>query len=264
MQSNALSLHVKSLTFAGDLRSIALLLAGAIELSGCGWTELEAVSRGAPDDQASDARAHLQDATDGSNERMDGATEAEGGPREATDSSNDGALPDGKVSSLACTGGETTIDDWTFDSDVEDWALSLDTGVKASFAWTDSTGYPSSGAVEVNITPEQNDAGSPNGGWIQYSHAFGDLSGRTVSAWVWLESGTSPALQFFAKTGTQYVWGDNGTVRLQPQTWTCVSLPISTPYYSQPGYDPTDVVTIGFLFLGTASFVVYVDTVAIY
>jgi hypothetical protein len=118
--------------------------------------------------------------------------------------------------------------------------------------------------VEVQIAPLKRDKGSPNGGWIQYAHTFGDLTGRTVSAWVWLESGPSPDLQVFAQTGTQYDWGDNGTVQLRPQTWTCVSLAISTPYYNQPSYDPTDVVTTGFLFLGLASFAVYVDTVRIY
>jgi hypothetical protein len=252
-----------------DLRPIALLLPMALGLSGCGWTDLDAVSSGAPDARASDARAsdaraHSQDGPDGSNKGADGSSKGTDGSNEATDASNDEAAPDGEVSTAACTSDEATIYDWTFDSDVEGWALSVDTGVKASFAWTGSTGYPSSGAAEIKITPEQNDGGSPNGGWIQYSHAFGDLTGRTLAAWVWLESGTSPYLQVFAKTGAQYVWGDNGTVRLHPQTWACVSLPISTPYYSQPGYDPTDVVTIGFLFLGSAPFTVYVDTVSIY
>jgi hypothetical protein len=244
----------------------SMIVPMALGLSACGWTELDAVSWG-----AADARAHSQNGTDGSNkgtdgsgEGTDGANDGTDGANEAIDASNDGASPDAEVSTAACTGDKATIYNWTFDSDVDGWALSLDTGVKASFAWTGSTGYPSSGAVEVAITPEQNDGGSPNGGWIQYSHAFGDLTGRTVAAWVWLESGTSPYLQFFAKTGAQFIWGDNGTVRLHPQTWTCVSLPISTPYYSQPGYDPTDVVTIGFLFLGSDPFAVYVDTVTIY
>jgi hypothetical protein len=237
----------------GALRRVALSLATALELSGCGWTELEAVAQGAPDARASDAkamdaRAHPQDATDA--------------PVEQSDAANEDALPDIDASA-PCIHDGAPIYAWTFDSSVESWALSLDTGVKATSAWTGSTGYPTLGAVDIQITPQPNDAGDTNGGWIQYAQAFGDLSGRTVSAWVWLESGKSPDLQFFAKTGSQYVWGDNGTVHLHPQTWTCISLPISAPYYTQPGYDPTDVVTIGFLFLGTDSFTVYVDTVTI-
>jgi hypothetical protein len=251
------------MTFESDLRRLAWLLAMALELSGCGWTELDAIAQGAADAQAPDARAHPQDVTDASNDATDASSVATDASHDATDASED-ALPDGEVSSLACTGDEATVYDWTFDSNVAPWALSLDTGVTASLMWTGTTGYPSLGAMEVQITPQQSDGGTPNGGWIQYSHAFGDLTGRTISAWVWLESGTSPDLQVFTQTGSHYAWGDNGTVQLRPQTWTCVSLPISTPYYNQPGYASTDVVTIGFLFLGSASFAVYVDTVRIY
>jgi hypothetical protein len=245
------------MTVARHLPRATPLLAIALELSGCGWTDLDAVDPGAPspapDAEVLDVRPHPRDAAPA-------PVDATG----AKDASTADASPDGEASSLPCTGDQTTVYDWTFDSTVEGWALDLDKGVTASFTWTGSTGYPSLGAVEVQIIPAQNDGGAPNGGWIQYAHAFGDLSGRTVSAWVWLESGPSPYLQVFAQTGSQYAWGDNGTLRLRPRTWTCVSLPISTPYYNQPGYDPTDVVTVGFLFLATASFAVYVDTVRIY
>jgi hypothetical protein len=43
-----------------------------------------------------------------------------------------------------------------------------------------------------------------------------------------------------------------------------VSLPISVASYTEPNYDPTNVIDIGFELLGTAPFEVYVDTVRIY
>lgn len=235
------------------VRAMVPLLTMAFYVSACGWTDLDAVAPGTSDAQASDAGAHPRDATDA-------ATQA----RKTSDASSDDASPDAAASSLPCTRDEVTVYDWTFDSNVEDWALSLDTGVDAGLAWTGDAGYPSLGAVAAHITPQENEGGTLNGGWLDYPHSFGDLTGRTVSAWVWLESGTSPNLKVFAQTGTQYRWADNGTVHLHLRTWTCVSLPISVASYTEPNYDPTNVIDIGFELLGTAPFEVYVDTVRIY
>jgi hypothetical protein len=224
----------------GDcLEGLALLVPMALALSGCGWTELDAIAQ-------------------------DGVEDAAGAQDDAAPLDASMAPPDSEASSVACSGNGETVDDWTFDSDVEGWALALDTDVVATLGWTGSTGHPSLGALQVEVKPSQHDGGAANGGWLKHSDAYGDLSGRTVSAWVWLESGETPNLKVFAQTGTQYVWSDNGTVHLRPKTWTCVSLPISTPSYNQPGYDPTDVVDIGFELLGSSSFEVYVDTVRIY
>jgi hypothetical protein len=231
-----------------EIRRIAQFLAVALAMSGCEWTELDAIAPGVS--QARDASS--------SEDVADASTEA----RAATDASK-APRPDA-ASSVACTRADATVYQWTFDSSVQAWALVLDTGVTGSLAWTDNTGMPSPGALKVEITPKEEDGGATNGGWLQYPHAFGDLSGRTVSAWVWLDRDESSNLKVFAQTGSQYVWSDNGTVSLVPRAWTCVSLPISNPSYTQPNYDPTDVINIGFELLGTAPFHVYVDSVSIY
>jgi hypothetical protein len=233
----------------GGLPRLTLLVAMVLDLPGCGWTELDAIVPGGADARALDARSHPEETTDGAAEAVE---------------SDASTAPDGDLSSLACSGNQATLYSWTFDSGTQGWALALDTGVMATLEWTASVGQPSLGALEVSITPKEDDGGTVNGGWLKYPHAFGDLSGRTVSAWVWLESGESPNLKVFAQTGTQYVWSDNGTVHLRPRTWTCVSLPISTPSYDQPDYDPTDVVNIGFELLGSTSFQVQIDTIRIY
>jgi len=212
-------------------------MAMCLAIPGCGWKELDGI--GAP--LAGDAQA------------LDSTTDA---PEDAGAAGD--ALSEAGVSSLACTGDQPAVEEWTFDSGIEGWTLSIDTGVDGS------TGDPSPGALRVDVAPYVDDAGGINGAWLVYEMPLGDLSARTVSAWVWLDSGTTPHLKVFVQTGTQYAWGDNGTILLTPRTWTCVSLPVSTPAYNQAHYDPTDVITVGFELLGAASFQLYVDTVRIY
>jgi hypothetical protein len=114
------------------------------------------------------------------------------------------------------------------------------------------------------VKPASADA-SLTGTWAHIAlPSASDLSNRIVSAWLWLDSGPSPHVKVFAQTGTMYKWADNGTLFLVPNQWTCVSLPVSTPVYSQPNYDPTKVVAIGFEMLGTAPFRVLVDSVRYY
>ncbi len=237
-----------------DLERVIGLVSVALEISACGWTELDAVAPSTLDAEAPDARLLVPDAGDATT-HADATNDA--------GAANDASM-DAEVSSLACTRDAPSVDEWTFDSSIEGWSLSLDTGAQGTLAWIGTAGYSSIGAAEVRMTPQEDGGGTPSGGWLRYPNSFGDLTGRTVSAWVWLESGTSPNLKVFAQTGAQYVWSDNGIVILRPRTWTCVSLPISMPSYSQPNYDPTDVINIGFELLGLASFVVYVDTVRIY
>jgi hypothetical protein len=162
-----------------------------------------------------------------------------------------------------CTSSAAAVDQWTFDTSVQGWTLSLDPDVQASVAWASSMGEPSPGAIQVDVTPAVSDAGTINGAWLQLDAALGDLSGLTASAWVWLDRGATPHLKLYLQTGSQYGWADNGTVYLPLQTWICVSLPISSPAYQQASYDPTDTVRVGFEMLGTAPFRLYVDSVRI-
>jgi hypothetical protein len=132
---------------------------------------------------------------------------------------------------------------------------------QGTVSWTGGTGNPTSGSLEVDVTR----IGTIYpGAWLEYLAPLGDLSGRTVVAWVWLDSGPSPRFKFFAQTGLHFAWADNGPVPLVPRTWTCVSLPISAPSYIGPNYDPTSVVVLGFEMLGSAPFRLYVDTVKYY
>jgi hypothetical protein len=225
-----------------DLASLTFAL-----LSACGWASLDVLGSpagtSAPGD---DAAAERPDAP-GSGEPADAAGEE--GP--STPPTAD------------CTSSAPAIAQWTFDTTVEGWTLMLDPDVQASLAWASSVGNPGPGAVQVDVTPAVSNAGTINGGWLQFNGALGDLTERTASAWVWLDSGTTPHLKLFVQTGSQYGWADNGTVYLPYRTWVCVTLPVSSPDYQQASYDPTDTVRIGLEMLGAAPFRLYVDSVYI-
>jgi hypothetical protein len=216
---------------------------------GCDWTSLDALGMAI---EAEDAGA--TDATD-----LDASRATN-----ARDSSFMDAGPDQDTSIPTPCGPEKVVQEWTFDVSVEGWTISAETNVDAGLTWTSAMGNPSPGALEVSVTPRKSDAGVTSGAWPQYDVTLGDLSNRTISAWVWLESGPSPELKLFVQTGTQFVWADNGTVRPSPEAWTCVSLPVSSPSYNQEDYDPTDVVRLGFQLFGAEPFRVYIDTVRIY
>jgi hypothetical protein len=67
----------------------------------------------------------------------------------------------------------------------------------------------------------------------------------------------------FVQTQTDGAWGDNRLVSLPLHTWTCVSLPVSTPVFNQPSCDPTHVVHVGLEMESNEPFRVYVDTMSV-
>ena len=125
-------------------------------------------------------------------------------------------------------------------------------------------GDPAPGALQADVTPSSSDA-SLTGAWVRFVMASpADFTGRTISAWAWLDSGQSPHLKTFVQTGAMYEWADNGTIFLGTHQWTCLALPVSSPAYSQPAYDPTKVVALGFEMLGTEPFRIFIDSVRYY
>jgi hypothetical protein len=180
----------------------------------------------------------------------------------------DASAPDAEASveaasSQACLGAVPPVREWMFDAGAEGWTLTIGNGVDAGLTWTSTTGDPSPGALEVDFTPPVTDAGTESTIWVHWVQDTNpvDLTGRTVAAWVWLDTPTSPRFLTFVQTQTEYAWADEGVVTLTPRTWTCVSLPLAMPAFSQPAYDPTHVIRIGFEMLGTSPFRIYIDSV---
>ncbi len=225
--------------------ALPLALAAAAALLGaCTWASLDAIT------VAGDA---------GPQRAGPGGPAADGAGDEAPAS---GASAGACSASGAATATAAATRQWTFDSNVEGWSLETDTGVPATLGWNASAGDPSPGALEADVTPAASDSGAVSGAWAAFIPSSPlDLSGRTLSAWVWLDSGESPNLKTFVQTGSQYDWADNGTVHLALHEWTCVSMPVSSPSYEQPSYDPSQVIRLGFEMLGREPFRLFIDSV---
>jgi hypothetical protein len=215
------------------------IAAAAALLSACTWATLDTL---APAPAGVDGGAPAAS--------VDGAGAEDGASPSATD---------------PCAAGIAPAREWSFDSTLEGWSVETDTGVPATVAWTGASGNPSPGALQADVTPAATDSGTVTGAWVSYVPSSPiDLSNRTISAWVWLESGESPHLKTFVQTGAQYNWADNGTVHLFWHEWACVSMPVSTPSYTQPNYDPTRAIRLGFEMLGLTPFRLYIDSVRYY
>jgi hypothetical protein len=236
----------------------AMAVAVASALLACDWVNLDAIAPLGPDDVGPrDVGTTGFGSTDGA--------PTEDGEIEAADAA-DGAADATSEASTPCTPNTPAVEQWTFDTGIEGWILLTDPGVAATLAWTASTGYPTAGAAQIDVSPTPTtDAAALSGAWLVLEETpSANLAGRILSAWVWLDSGPSPHLKVFVQTGTEYSWADGGTVFLTPHTWTCVSLDVSMPAYNQADYDPTQVIRLGFELLGTAPFGLYVGTVQYY
>lgn len=233
-----------------------MLVAVSSGLSACDWANIDAIApRPVSGDEIADVALpvpgeEIAETSAPTDEGLDAANSSEG-------------LRDvSSATSAPCASNTVAVEQWTFGTSVDGWALLLDTDVTATLTWTGSTGNPAAGALQVDANPAPSDAAVLSGAWLVLDQTPpSDLSERTLSAWVWLDSGPSPHLKAFAQTGTQWAWADGGTFLLTPNAWTCVSLNVSAPAYNQANYDPADVVRIGFEMLGPAAFRVYVDSV---
>ncbi|MBV9947797.1 MAG: hypothetical protein JOZ69_13160 [Myxococcales bacterium] len=216
---------------------VGVLLLGA---SACGWDHLDALGSRPGD-------AGAVGAVDAQDPAADGA-----GIADVPDAVADAA----EASPLACDDPSAPVRGWSFDTSTEGWSLLSDPRSRGTVVWTGTAGNPTRGALQVDVTP-----GAGQGAWLRYTTPLGDLTSRVVSAWVWLDLGPSPRFKVFVQTGMQFAWADGGPMFLPPRTWTCVSLSLDAPAYSQASYDPSAVVVLGFEMLGTVPFRLFVDGV---
>jgi hypothetical protein len=151
----------------------------------------------------------------------------------------------------SCSQAGSPIMTWSFDTDVQGWALSG----AGTMVWNATVGSPSPGALEVDWN---------NGQAIQARlvQALGNLSGRIVTASVWLDTGTGVQARIFVQTGTRSVWADSGYVTLKAGQWTCLALDIDNPVFSRQQYDPTNVQVLGVDMQAGGTARLYIDTVA--
>jgi hypothetical protein len=228
---------MKTCSLAAVLR--AALAAAALGLAGaCQVEQLDALNGPAQDADVADAGHAVA-------------------PGDTTSDGSSGA------SGQACMATGTPVLAWTFDTTDDSWILSSE-GADVTTSWSGATGDPTPGALAVDFAGLSPDAGGPGATiWVHAEIPASDLTGRTVSARIWLNGGQSPQFLSFAQTQTAYAWADNGEVRLPLGSWTCVVLPISSPVDAYPQYDPTQVVRIGFEMIATAPFQLFVDSVRV-
>jgi hypothetical protein len=230
----------------------------AIAIAACTLTQIDAI---APLTSGGDAtveaggNATAEAAGEGSDDKA-----ADVSVDTARDALSDETSFDGPPS-LPCSSSTPPLQEWTFDTTIQGWVMDLSPGVTATLTWTGSTGDPTSGALEVDFTPGPADAAAGNVVWLHEDMPASDLTDRSLSAWVWLDSGPSPQFLTYAQTGPDYEWADDGEHTVPSQTWTCLSLPVSKPAFNQPGYDTTQVVRIGLEMISYSPFRVFVDTV---
>ncbi|MGA2450638.1 MAG: hypothetical protein ABTD50_18380 [Polyangiaceae bacterium] len=254
----------------------AVIALGAAHCA-CDWEELDALAPlGGDSGGETDELVFTTDAPPGSDVSHDESDGSRllGGDAQREDSTlatdvmggtdvSDGAPGEASTSGLACaTASSPATAQWTFDTTIEGWAL-LSGSSDATLTWT-GAGNPEPGALEVDGTASPTDGASTIPAYAVVNETPSvDLGGHTVSAWLWLDSGTSPSIKLFVQTGSLYVWADGGSIVLSPLTWTCVTLDVSSPaYYSQDGvYDPTSVVRIGFELDQSAPYRLYIDSV---
>src|SRR5208282_4640734 len=119
--------------------------------------------------------------------------------------------------SLVCTTAIAPVVSSTFDTTDDSWILSSSsTDTQVTMSWYGGSGDPAPGSLAVDFTGTASDSSGPAVIWVHEEMTAIDLTGRTVSAWVWLDSGPSPQFLSFVQTETAYAWGDYGEMLLTP------------------------------------------------
>jgi hypothetical protein len=141
---------------------------------------------------------------------------------------------------------------WAFDQTVEAWQLSLDGGTSGTLVWTGATGDPSPGALQLDVTISGKQAVR-----VLLEQTFPDLTGKTLYARVFLDSGSGVVVKPFVQTGASYYWAEGPAVALAAQQWTCLNLDFANPTTGGATIDPTDVRRIGVLVFGATTLRLY-------
>jgi hypothetical protein len=176
----------------------------------------------------------------------------QGGSSFQTDAATDLTPPnDASGPQANCSQAGTPVMTWSFDTGVDSWELS-GTG---TMVWTGAVGDPAPGALQVDWSNGQ--AIHP-----RLVQPLGNLTGKVVTAEVWVDAGTNVQIKMFVQTGTRQIWADGGAMTPTPGQWTCMALDIDNPVFSRQQYDPTDVQILGFEVVGSGTSRIYIDSVA--
>jgi hypothetical protein len=124
---------------------------------------------------------------------------------------------------------------WGFDTDDESWSFDYDreSGAIGEMAWTGERGDPRPGALEIDLTGTGT---SEHLAWLRPPMPLGDLAPTSViSARVWIDQPGIFAKAYVNNGGAGVGWTDGGAIQLAPGRWTCVTLDLVNPSYTDPG-----------------------------
>lgn len=128
--------------------------------------------------------------------------------------------------------GSTMV--FSFDAGVEGWALSPYDENDGTLMWTGATGNPDAGALLSETISLQ---------YPKSEQAYGDLTGKVITARIYLESG-SAVVRVFAQSA-QSRWADGGGYTAVAGEWICASLDVSNPVSAHTAFDPQTIWAIG-------------------
>lgn len=123
---------------------------------------------------------------------------------------------------------------WGFDMDDESWGFDYDraSGAIGEMTWTGARGEPRPGALEIELSGA---ATSARLAWIRPPAPLGDLAAaKVISARVWIDQPGLLAKAYINNGGAGVGWTDGGAIQLDPGRWTCVTLDLMNPSYSDP------------------------------
>lgn len=228
----------------------------------------------------------------GSNSSSGSSNNTSGKSGGGTDSGESGSPATGEAGSDT---GPTVTKAYTFDTDEEEFvvsdssaAMDVEPVVKEdiTLGHNATEGEPDPGSLQMDI---------PYGAASQYvstgvdtrpagmraeTDKGPDLAGKTITAWVRIESGygeaeeltTAPGnAKIYAKTGPTYVYGSAAVANLtEVGVWVQLTFKVSLPDYNadEEAYDPSDVREIGIQFdtnsasTTAAPAVVLIDTIS--
>ncbi len=122
---------------------------------------------------------------------------------------------------------------WGFDADDEGWSFDYDnaSGAIGDMTWTRAVGTPREGALQIQF---MGTARTERLAWIRPPSPIGDVTAKTISARIWSERAGLLAKPYIHNGNGSAGWTDGGAFQLDPQRWTCVTLDVENPSYTDP------------------------------
>jgi hypothetical protein len=161
----------------------------------------------------------------------------------------------GTASSPLCNTNRSYSNLWTADTGTDGWVVSVDAPLTGTLTWNATTGHANPGALQANLS-------LPGGGGVGYFNntqtSFGNLSDKTITAYLTLLSGGDVLAEIYALDST-WKWADGGYVTVSAGTWSCASFELDAPVHTTAGYDPTTVLQIGILIWGYGRTTILLD-----